>query len=79
MLTVVKMENFQLRSFDIFPYFLSKHRLWVHVKNLKPHLSHTQGTYETIQVLLVGVPGVVSRGTPIFAPPTDWPISYDLK
>ena len=36
-------------------------------------------TCETSQVLLAGVPGVFSRGSPIFAPPTDWPGSYELK
>ena len=34
---------------------------------------------ETSQVLLSGVPGVFSRGSPVFAPPTDWPVSYELK
>ena len=34
---------------------------------------------ETSQFLLVGVPGGFSRGSPVFAPPTDWPISYELK
>ena len=28
-------------------------------------------TCETSQVLLAGVPGVFSRGSPVFAPPTD--------
>ena len=43
-------------------------------------LSPTWDTCETIQVLLVGVPGDFSRGvSPIFAPPTDWPVSYELK
>ena len=36
-------------------------------------------TCETSQVLLADVPGVFSRGTPIFVQPTDWPISYELK
>ena len=36
-------------------------------------------TCETSQVLLAGVSGVFSRGSPIFAPSTDWPISYELK
>ena len=29
--------------------------------------------------LLAGVPGVFSRGSPIFAPFTDWPVSYELE
>ena len=33
---------------------------------------------ETSQVLLVGVSSVFSRGLPVFAPPTDWPVSYEL-
>ena len=36
-------------------------------------------TCETSQVLLAGVSGVFSRGSPILAPPTDWPVSYELK
>ena len=31
------------------------------------------------QVLLAGVPGGFSPVTPVFAPPTDWPVSYVLK
>ena len=42
-------------------------------------LSPALATSETNQVLLVDVPGVFSRGSSIFAPPTDWPISYELK
>ena len=36
-------------------------------------------TCETSQVLLAGVPGGFSLGSPVFAPPTDWPVSYELK
>ena len=36
-------------------------------------------TCETSQVLLAGVSGVFSRGSPVFVPPTDWPVSYELK
>ena len=36
-------------------------------------------TCETSQVLLAGVSGGFSWGSPIFAPPTDWPVSYELK
>ena len=36
-------------------------------------------TCETSQALLVGVPGGFSRGSPIIATPTDWPVSYALK
>ena len=36
-------------------------------------------TCETSQVLIAGVPGGFSRGSPVFAPPTDWPVSYELK
>ena len=36
-------------------------------------------TCETSQVLLAGVPGGFSRCSPVFAPPTDWPVSYELK
>ena len=36
-------------------------------------------TVETSQVLLAGVSSSFSRGFPVFAPPTDWPISYELK
>ena len=34
---------------------------------------------ETSQVLLAGVPGSFPRGSHVFAPPTDWPVSYELK
>ena len=34
---------------------------------------------EASQVLLAGVPGGFSRGSPVFAPPSDWPVSYKLK
>ena len=27
-----KNDNFQMKIFDIFSYFCSKHRLWVHVR-----------------------------------------------
>ena len=36
-------------------------------------------TCETSQVLLAGVSGGFSRDSPVFAPPTDWPVSYELK
>ena len=36
-------------------------------------------TCGTSQVLLAGVSGGFSPGTPVFAPPTDWPVSYELK
>ena len=36
-------------------------------------------TCETSQVLLAGVSVGFSRGSPVFAPPTDWPVSYELK
>ena len=39
----------------------------------------TMATCETGQVLLAGVPGGFSRGTPVFAPPTVWCFSYELK
>ena len=35
--------------------------------------------FELRQVLLAGVSGGYSRGSPVFAPPTDWPVSYELK
>ena len=41
--------------------------------------SSTWGTRETSTVLLAGVLGVFSQGSPVFAPPTDWPVSYELK
>ena len=41
--------------------------------------SPTQGTCETSQVLLSDVPGGFSQGSPDFAPPADWPVSYELK
>ena len=33
------------------------------------------GSSPASQVLLAGVSGVFSRGSPVFAPPTDWPFS----
>ena len=38
----------------------------------------TWGICETSQVLLSGVPGGSSRGSPVFAQPTDLPVSYEL-
>ena len=35
-------------------------------------------TCETSQVLLAGVQGGFSRGSPVFAPTTDWSVSYEL-
>ena len=34
---------------------------------------------QTSQDLLAGVSGGFSRGSPVFAPSTDWPVSYELK
>ena len=39
----------------------------------------TQGTFETSHVLRAGVPGGFSQGSLVFTPPTDWPVSYELK
>ena len=39
----------------------------------------TLGTCETSQVLFAGVPGGFPRGSHVFAPPTDWPVTYELK
>ena len=36
--------------------------------------NHTRGTCKTSPDLLAGMPGGV-----LFAPPTDWPVSYELK
>ena len=36
-------------------------------------------TCETSQVLLAGESGVFSRGSHVFAQPTDWPVSYELE
>ena len=41
--------------------------------------SPTRGTCEISQVLLAGVQGVFSLGSPVFALPTDWPVLYELK
>ena len=38
----------------------------------------TQGTCETSQFLLAGVSGDFSVFS-LFTPPTDWPVSYELK
>ena len=50
-------------------------RLQIKQMNYRPTLA----TCETSQLLLAGVPGVFSRASPIFAPPTDWPVLYKLK
>ena len=44
----------------------------------EPHIGHKK-KYETNQVLLASVPGGLSRGSPVFAPPTDWPVPNELK
>ena len=38
-----------------------------------PHWPHMR------QAKLAGVPGGFSRSFPVFAPVTDWPVSYELK
>ena len=37
--------------------------------------SPSRATCETSQVLLAGVSGGFSRGSPVFAPPSDWSVS----
>ena len=57
------------------------------VKRSLDHLTAVTGvgsspalaTCETSQILLAGVSGGFSRGSPVFAPPIDWPVSYELK
>ena len=39
----------------------------------------TLATCETSPALLAGVPGGFFWGSPVFAPPTDWHVSYELK
>ena len=39
----------------------------------------SQGTCETSQVLLAGMSCVFSLGYPVFAPPADWKVSYEMK
>ena len=69
-----KISLFETQS----PYFKTQISLFGPKKI--SHVCPTQGTScETSQVVLAGVPGVFSRGSPVFAPPTDWPISYELK
>ena len=59
----------------------------ISLSHLFDHLTAVSGvgsspalaTCETSQVLLAGVSGGFSRGSPVFAPPTDWPVSYELK
>ena len=41
--------------------------------------SPTWGTSEATQVLLADVPGSFSWDFPLFAQPTDWPVSYKQK
>ena len=36
-------------------------------------------TCEKSRVLFAGVTGGFSRGSPVFALPIDWPVSYELK
>ena len=62
-----------------------KHVYWytqlISGERLQDHWSSgfLRGAGETSQVLLADVPGGSSGGSPIFAPPTGWPISYELK
>ena len=57
------------------------------VKSAVEHLTAVSGvgsspalaTCETSQVLPAGVPGGFPRGSPIFAQPINWPVSYELK
>ena len=54
-----------------------------HLQNLNvirmPIMLEPIKQHETSHVLLAGVPGGFSRGSPVFAPPTDWSGSYELK
>ena len=53
--------------------------IYMYISIIMKHLLPALATCETSQVLLAGVSGVFSRGSPVFAPPTDWPVSYELK
>ena len=37
------------------------------------------GAQHVAHVLLAGVSGSFSWGSPVFPPPTDWPVSYEVK
>ena len=55
---------------------------WFRVLNhltISPLSSPTWDTCETSKVLLAGVSGGFSRGFPVFASPTVWPVSYEPK
>ena len=49
---VVKNENFQKKSFDIFSYFCSKHRLWVHIRTC---LTSTHNIYFGAKIRKIGI------------------------
>ena len=45
--------------------------VWVRALRL-PHVRQAKSCLQVCQVVFLG-------GSPIFAPPTDWPVSYELK
>ena len=51
----VKIENFQLKIFDIFSYFCSKHRLWVRVRTASPSNEYPQSMFR-VKIRKIGIP-----------------------
>ena len=66
-------------SFVIVPYMYVLYQNCILTAVTGVGSSPALATCETSQVLLAGVSGGFSRGSPVFAPPTDWPVLYELK
>ena len=79
----MRKQNTHLSALNLFP--LSRQYIFTlhHNSNITAVTgvgsSPDLATCETSQVLLAGVSGVFSGGSPVFGPPTDWPVSYELK
>ena len=77
-----KMQSYKTNSFEVpasETFSVRSPLEYGPVRILNLGSSPTLATCETSQVLLAGVSGGFARGYPVFAPPTDWPVSYELK
>ena len=77
---VIRYNNRHLKIVFQFPdYEMTRRPYKSTTLRMIVHFVWVRGTCETSQVLLTRVPGAFfSRGSPVFAPPTGCPVSYEL-